>query len=267
MVRLSLSRAWDETKAVLARDGRLFLWVALALFVLPGVVLNVSVPEARAGELPSPGIWLAIGLIAIIVSLIGQLSVIRLGMGPHVSVGEAIAHGARRLLPYIAAVLMWIIPFMIVGLFLFELMGQKSAHPRPGAAFGLLLLTALGFYIAVRLLLASGVASAEARGPVAILQRSWALSKGNWWRLFAFLLLFGIGAFVLLIAVQSVMTLIAQMMLGGIGPLSLGGLVVAIVSQLVSASISVVFFVMIARIYVQLAGAGEVQPSVPSSGT
>lgn len=267
MGKLSLSRAWDETKAVLARDGRLFLWVALALFVLPGVILNVSVPEARAGDMPAPGVWLAIGLVAILVSLVGQLSVIRLGMGPHISVGEAIAHGAKRLLPYIAAVLIWIIPLMIAGLVLFELMGPKSAHPRPGAAIGLLVLTALGFYIAVRLLVASAVASAEQRGPIGILQRSWRLTHGNWWRLFAFLLLFGIGAFVLLIAVQSVMTLIAQMVLGGIGPLTLGGLVVAVVSQLVSASISIVFFVMIARIYVQLAGGGEAQSSVPSSGT
>lgn len=267
MHKVSLSAAWDETKAVLARDGRLFVAVALALFVLPGVILNVSVPEAREGQMPAPGAWVAIAIVAVLVSLVGQLSVIRLALPPHVAVGEAIAHGARRLLSYVGAVLIWLLPIMLVGAVLFELMGKDSAHPNAGAALGLLILTCVGFFLAVRMLLASAVASAESRSPIAILQRSWALSGGNWWRLFAFLLLFGIGAFVLLIAVQSVMMLIARMMLGGVGPLTLGGLLVALVSQLVSALVSVVFFVMLARIYAQLAGSGEARASVPSSGT
>jgi uncharacterized membrane protein YjgN (DUF898 family) len=93
------------------------------------------------------------------------------------------------------------------------------------------------------------------------------MTRGNWWRLFAFLLLFGIGALVLLIAVESVMSLIARMLLGGVDPLSLGGLVVAIVAQLVSAAIWTLFFVMVARIYVQLAHGAEAPASVPSSGT
>jgi len=54
-------------------------------------------------------------------------------------------------------------------------------------------------------------------------------------------------------------------MFGDIAPLTIGGLLVAIVTQLVSAIVSVIFFVIIARIYVQRAG-GEAQPSVPSSG-
>ena len=47
MSKLSLSRAWEETMAVLAHEGRLVLPVALALFVLPGLILNASMPAAE----------------------------------------------------------------------------------------------------------------------------------------------------------------------------------------------------------------------------
>ena len=98
MSKLSISRAWEESKAVLASDGKLIGTVALALFVLPGLVLNLAMPRTHSSEFPQPGPWMVIGLAAVLISLLGQLSMIRLAIGPHVSVGEAIAHGARRIL-------------------------------------------------------------------------------------------------------------------------------------------------------------------------
>jgi hypothetical protein len=263
MSKLSLSRAWEETMAVLARDGRLFLAVGLAMFVLPGLVLGVSMPVATPGQFPPGGPWVAIALIAVLVSLVGQLSVIRLSMEPHVSVGEAIVHGLRRLLPYIGAALLWLVPLLIVGSILYGVLAMNEAHPSVAAALALLVLTIVGIFLAVRLMLSSPVASAEDISPVAILRRSWTLSKGNWWRLFVFLLLFGIGALSLIWAIDSVAGLLIRLFLEDSGPRSLGGLLIAIVSQLVSAALSVVFFVMLARIYVQRSAVA----SVPSSGT
>ena len=109
----------------------------------------------------------------------------------------------------------------------------------------------IGIFLAVRLMLSSPVASAENVGSVAILRRSWQLSSGSWWRLLAFLLLFGIGAICLIWAIDSVAGLLIHLVVVDSGPRSLGGLLIAIVSQLVSATLSVVFFVMLARIYAQ----------------
>lgn len=266
MSKLSLSRAWEETTRVLGRDGRLLLAVALALFVLPGLVLDVSMPVAASGSLPPAGPWMLIAFVALLVSLVGQLAVIRLSMEPHLSVGEAITHGARRLFPYLVAVLVWIIPILLVGSVLYNLAGVSSGHPQVAVALGLLLLTLLGVFLGVRLMLSSAVASAENIGPFAILSRSWSLSAGNWWRLFIFLLLFGIGALCLLWAVEFVAGLLVHVIAEDSGPRSLGGLLLAIVRQVVSALLSVVFFVMLARIYSYLTGASKAQPSVPSSG-
>lgn len=266
MPKLSLSRAWDEAKVVLARDGRLFIAVGLALFVLPGLILNVSMPVAEPGKFPPAGPWMAVALVAVLISLVGQLAVLRLAMEPHVSVGEAIVHGIRRLLPYIAATLCWLLPILIVGSLLYGVLLENQAHPSVAAALALIALCVLFAFLAVRLMLSSPVASAENIGPIAILRRSWELSRGNWWRLFVFLLLFGIAALCLLIAVESVAGLLVRTFAADAGPRSLGGLLVSIVSQVISALLSVFFFVLLARVYVQRSGENAVQPSVPSSG-
>lgn len=266
MSKMSLSQAWEETSAVLRRDGRLFAAVALALFVLPGLVVDVSMPVASPGQFPPAGPWMAIAFIALLISLVGQLAVIRLAMEPHVTVGEAIRHGARRVLSYLASTILWLVPILVVCSALYGYLEVNQSHPSLAAALALIALCFLFAFVAVRLMLSSAVASAENIGPIAILRRSWELSKGNWWRLFAFLLLFGIGALCLLWAVDSVAGVVIRLIVDDAGPRSVGGLLAAIVSQLVSALLSVVLFVMLARIYVdRLTGVAEA--SVPSSGT
>jgi hypothetical protein len=267
MPKLSLSQAWEETRRVLARDGRLFLAVALALFVLPGLILNVSMPDGAPASLPGAGIWVAVALAALIVSLVGQLAVIRLAMEPHVAVGEAIVHGLRRLVPYVLCVMIWALPILIAGSVLYNLVGADEAHPPLAAALGLIVLSIAGIYLGVRMMLSSAIASAEPIGAVTILRRSWDLSHGNWWRLFVFLLLFFVGALCLILAVDSVAGLLVRLFAADAGPRSVGGLLVSIVSQLVSGLLSVVLFVMLARIYVQLSGAHANAVSVPRSGT
>jgi hypothetical protein len=266
MSKLSLSPAWEETLTVVARDGRLFLAVALALFVLPGLILNVSMPSFEPQQLPPMGPWILVAIAAVLVSLIGQIAVIRLAMEPHVAVGEAIRHALARLLPYVAALLIWTVPLLLVGSALYAYLAVNQTHPSVVAALALIVLCFAGAFIAVRLMLSSAVASAENIGPVAILRRSWKLSAGNWWRLFAFLFLFAIGALCLLWAVDSVVGLLVRMVVEDAGPRSVGGLINSIISQLVSALLSVGFFVMLARVYVQLSESNGAQLIEPKQG-
>ena len=49
--------------------------------------------------------------------------------------------------------------------------------------------------------------------------------------------------------------------------MSLSALVISLVVALIQAFFTVVFAVMLARIYMQLAGASGAQPTVPKSGT
>lgn len=263
--KLSLSNAWDETRDVLGREGRLLTVVALALIALPGSVQALVTPAAPPGELPEPGVWIIVALVAIVIGIIGQLAVIRLAIGPQTSVGEAIAHGARRMPVYLGAMLLWIAPFLVLAYFLMD--SIRGANPNAAAVLGFFLVMLVVLFIAVRLIIASAVASSENQGSVGILKRSWELSSGNWWRLFAFLILFLIAAMCVMIAVGAVIGVIVGLVLGAPEPMSVGALLIALVTQLAVAAVTIVFLVMLARVYLQLAGRGAAEASVPSSGT
>jgi hypothetical protein len=257
MAKVSISRAWEETKAIIARDGKLLTTVALALFVLPGVVSDLFTPQTAAGELPKLGYWTAITAIALLMALVGQLAVIRLAIGSRQTVGETIAHAFRRAPAYLGATLMWILPFAVIG----GAIAGASADNRFAPAAALIVLIAIGamMFLAIRMLMTSAVASAEDAGPIAIIKRSWELTAGNWWVLFGFFVLFILGAVFALVAISLVIGLLVKLVLGSPDPLTIGTLIVAVVGQAVAATITVLLMVMLARIYVQLSGRGQAE--------
>jgi hypothetical protein len=272
MGRLSISRAWEETKAIVARDGKLLTSVALALIALPTMISTVIMPGGRD---QSTALWVdVVIIIASLVMLAGQLALIRLAIGPSITVGAAIGHGLRRMPFYFVAAILIVIVLVIaaiplaVALTAMGIQLDQAAREASGPVLiAALLYLALLIYVAVRMIMAAPAASAEDIGPIRIIMRSWALTSGNFWRLFGFLLLFFITAIIVLLAVQSVVVLVATMILGPLDPMSASALLVAVVQALANAAVSGLFVVMIARLYVQLAQGGAAQASVPSSGT
>jgi hypothetical protein len=272
MAGLSISKAWDDTKRIVAHDGRLIASVALALVALPTAVTSLIDPKGAAG-VSGPRWMLVVMLVASLAALAGQLALVRLALGPSITVGSAIAHGLKRMPIYLLSAILIVVVLMALaipfGLALAALgvpVDAKTMPMTPGVTFVLLLFIALVVFIAVRMLMTAPVASAEDIGPVAIIQRSWSLTAGHWWRLLGFLLSFFIGAVVALLAVSAVSGAVAALLFGPIEPMSASALLVALVEALANAAITGLFAVMLARIYAQLAGSG-VQASVPSSGT
>lgn len=267
MAKLSISKAWDEVRAIIARDGSLLMTIALALFVLPGVIAEMVTPDAPAGEFPPIGYWTAVTIAALLIALVGQLAVIRLGTGSRATVGEAIGDGARRTPAYLAAGLIWLLPFLLIGAALLGIVARDPENVSAPATIGLLLLVCVMLYFAIRMLMTSAVASNESANPLAIVRRSWALTRGHALRLLGFFLVFLLGALVVVAAVGAITGILAELALGGTEPMSVGALLVSLVTQIVSAAVSVLLMLMIARIYVQLAGGGPAEATVPHSGT
>ena len=267
MAKLSISRAWDEARATLAANASLLSTIGLAMFVLPGVVGELITPAAPEGQLPPLGAWTVVAVIVVLIALVGQLAVIRLAIGSRSTVGEAIGHAARRAPVYFAATLIWILPFLLLGAVLIGMIARNPATASPGVILALFLLACVMLFFAIRMLMTSAVASAESHGPGRIIRRSWQLTAGNFWRLLVFFLLFIITLVVAAIAIGSIAGVIAELLLGGNEPMTVGALFIALVTQLVSAAVSVVLMVMLARIYVQLAGDGAVEASVPTTGS
>ena len=273
MSRLSISTAWDETKARLSSDGRLLMTVALALVAVPSAISTVVSPDSAAeGEAT-----LTTGLVVIamsLVALVGQLAIIRLAIGPSVSVGGAISHAVGRALPYLAAVIMLVLLLLILAVPLAAVlmaMGvsfEETGQPLPANAWiPMLIYFAVVIFVAVRMLMSSPVASAESVGPIRILKRSWELTRGHTAKLLGFLAMFVIALLVVLLAVSVMVGLLVRSLFGELEPMSAAALVVGLVQGLASAVATVLFCVMLARIYVQLNGAGDAEVTVPHSGT
>lgn len=271
MRSLSISAAWDETKAVLARDGRLLFSVALALVALPTAIAGIVNPGG-VNNAQTP-LWIdLVTLIASLVALAGQLALIRLALGPSITVGSAIGHGLRRMPFYFLAVLMIVFGLLLIAvpmLFILAALGVPiDRTPIPVSAplvlIGLIYF-ALICFVGVRMMMSAPAASAEAIGPIDILKRSWQLTDGHWWALFGFIAIFFVGAIVLLLAVGSAAGVLVGLTFGTIQPMSIAALIVALVQALVNAVVTTLFALMLARIYAQLAGRDEVRASVPGT--
>lgn len=274
MAAFSISRAWDETKARIAADGRLIAVVAAALLLLPQAIVAVLAPPAElAGE--QPGAWVnLVALVAGLIGIVGQIAIIRLSLVPGTSVGEAISHGVKRFLPVFAAFVILIIGVFIVLVPLMLLfgalgaLGGAEAGPRPaglGIAVALVVIAAL--LIGARLLMMMPVAAAEPGGPLHILKRSWSLASGHYFRLLGFVLLIVVAAVVVIITVQIVAGSALALMFGSISPLSFGALIYALLFGAAQAAFAAVISVMLARIYLQLSGVDSLDVTVPKTGT
>jgi hypothetical protein len=272
--RLSISRAWDETKAVAHADGRLIFVVALAFVALPSAIGQFVNPRSSmAGGGGSPGLVL-LSLAIALIGIVGQLAIIRLALGPSTTVGQAIADGARRTVPYIGAALLIVAGLVLVAIpFVGALVSmgvtfERSATPPPLSAVLLMLVyAAVVLFVGTRMLLTSPVAIGEPVGPLGMIRRSWALTRGHFWKLLGFVLLFLLGAILALGALGIAAGLIARLIAGPVEPLSVGALFVALVEGAANAFATSLFVLMVARIYVQLVGAAGAETSVPSSGT
>lgn len=269
---VSISRAWDESKAIFARDGRLLVAVALALVVLPMVVLGLVVPsDPQEGGLATSLLQLVVALIA----MIGQLALIRLAIGPATSVGAAISHGVRRfpaLLGAMLLLLLLIIALLIPVTLVLAAIGavdvENPTRALTGAAVGvmvLLLIAALA--LSVKFLLTAPVASAEKAGPITILKRSWSLTNGHYWKLLGFLLLLLILAVVLMAAAGAIGGILGAVISPGLEVYSIGALVLALFTGIAQGAFTVLSAVMLARIYVQLSGRESLDVTVPKTGT
>lgn len=266
MARLSIGKAWEETVAFVKREGQLLFPVAFLFLALPLVVLQQMMPPELMAELeraqPGPGgqavpqfpasLWLGV-VLTMIITLIGALTLYALSLRPGISVGEAMRLGVRRLPVLIASGLLLALGVFAIALLLAVLLvllgfmvGTAALSAlTSGLMFGAIL------FVGVRMLLLQAVAIDRPVGPVQIVRQSWALTRGQFWRLLGFLIVLILLVSVVQLAVQSIFGVIGGL-LGGADLARFAG---SIALAAISAVIQVYFMVMTARIYRQLSDA------------
>jgi hypothetical protein len=253
MQQMSIGRAWDEMREVLRRDGSLIATVGLALMVLPGVIADMVRPPVPAGQMAEPGWWSLFQFLALLIGVIGQLAVVQIALGSGRSVGQAISHGARRTPAFIGATMLWVLPMVLLFAPFIRRIQANPTSPDPTSMLVIFLLSLVLLFLAVRLLFTTPIASAEPVGPIAILRCSWEMTRGRWWRLCGFLILFFIAAVIIVTAVTSVVGVLVGLADGPPEPWSIGALIVALTSQILSALLTILLVVLLTRLYVQQA--------------
>lgn len=250
MTRLSIGRAWDETKAVLGSELRLLLPVVLTFGVLPGTLLGTVMPTPPTGGQGSPLLLAGLILVAFLTYW-GVVAVQRIAIRSGEQVGEAVRRSALPTLKVLTATILISIPLAILLTPFIPALLAGDEAAKASAALAILGVLILLLLPLSRALLAFPVAAVEGRGVLAMLARSWRLTRGNSFKLFGlslvFLLLLGLATWAATAAVGTVVLLIA----GQPEPLSVSALALSLGSQLAQAAIALPFSVLLARLYRQ----------------
>lgn len=268
-MKLSIGKAWDETSAFLGREARLVAPVALAMFALPTVLAEWAYPGGNA--VGGAG-WLMIPVLLAVLA--GQMTIVLLVNGWRGSIGEALGKAARRLPVLVGALMIVFLPIAVLATLVIggTLVGAGITDPAavtpaalakmPAFLWLVLVLVILFLILGVRLFPVSAIAASEAVGPIALLKRSWRLTRGVFWRLLALVLLLGLAGLILSSAVTMVVGSVATLAVGEPKAFNTSALIVALASGLIGALVSTVSAAMAGRVYAQLAAP---EPSVPAA--
>jgi hypothetical protein len=269
-VRLSLSKAWDESRRVVARDFRLLSAVALALIVLPQTIFGAFAAPATPGDV-SAAAQLAL-LVVALIAFAAQIALSRLAIPPSTAVGQAISRGLARCLVLFAAFVILVLGLMLLMIPIFALAAAAGIWQAPAAGtpppVSILVFIVIGLALVFAAFqLTVPVAAAESGGPIHLLRRSWKLARGNYARLLAFMGMVIVGLVVVWLASQLVAGVSTTLLFGPPKAGSVSALLSAFIASVFQGAYTTVTAVMLGRMYVQLTGAGEAQASVPTTGT
>jgi len=249
---LSISTAWNETAAFVKREAGLLFPIALAFLALPSIVAQYLMPAVEPGQQPELGGWVFLLIPLIVLSTIGTLAVSSLALRPAQTVGSAISHGARRLLPTLGAFVVLALLTAVLLVPIAILIALLGLDERRTVALSLILFVFVFSYFWIRFLMISPSAVTERLGPVGLLKQSWQLTRGHFVKLIGFVSLLSIVFVVALMAVTLVVGTIATVLAGPPEPGSLSYLISLVVTGILGAIFSVYLSVSVARIYAQL---------------
>ncbi|MBV8971122.1 MAG: hypothetical protein JO290_02395 [Sphingomonadaceae bacterium] len=230
---LDLARLWRDTLA----DTRALLplvWpVAGAFVLLPTVFIDLYGPPLpkTPAELTLRQVLILL-VIPGLIALVAQATVIRLALDRQRGVGRSVGEALR------GSLAAW--PLVIA----------VQALSALGIAPGVMLLILPGVYVAGRLMPALPLAL-DGAGPVAAVERAWALTAGNGWRAVGFLLLL-VGWSFLISAAAGIGGAIVVKLFAAAGAKGIGVLVASTFDGIVAALFAIVSAVATTTVYRQL---------------
>ena len=270
---VKIGSVWDSTTDVLAGRAALLVPLAAMTFFLPAVVQNAV--KLYGGT--SPGIAVAglfVGIVLLVISLWGQLATLAIASDPNTTLHSAGQRATRRLPADLLVLLILgglalllfvpiVIALVATGYDFAALSAWDGVGPlpplSPGAAAFIALYTLVlivgGLWISARLFLVNAVILNEARG-IGAIGRSFQLTRGLGLKLIGVALLFVIVFLVATLAAQSVVGLVARLLLGPAN-ITTAKFLAAVAGAALMAAFTVVVQVFAARLFAAVHGDGQ----------
>jgi uncharacterized membrane protein len=238
--KLEIGRVFSDTFAVI-RHRPLVLFIPTLLLSFPGAgfnYVNLQRTAAGAATAASPLAGFNPAFVLIFVAILPVLALVGAAViasqmyvavsdleGRRPDLGEIIGVSLRKMLPTIGLMILWAL----------------------GVTFGLILLIVPGIILAMVWSASLPAVVAEQPGVFGAFSRSRDLTRGNRWRIFGFLILVWLAASILEGVIIGVIG-VAGLMAGHQGPNPLS----IVLLSLLGAAYSVVLYVALAAIFVQL---------------
>ena len=267
--KLDMGLAWTQATGLIGANKDTVGAIAGLFFFLPGLALALLAPELAspqpagpAGSDPQAAFegmmnqltqayaenWPIFAAVTI-AQFVGSLSLLALLTDRgHPTVGEALTTGLKSSPSYLAAQILSTMGIALaigLPLGLVAAAGSLTTTVLVG-----LVLVVVGIYMFIKFsLLAPVVAIDGELNPFAALARSWRLTKGNSFRIAAFLVLLFVTIGIIAALVSGILGLVLAAFGSSIAAIGNG-----IVSAAVNTLVGVIFLVVIAAIHRQLAG-------------
>lgn len=259
-MKFSMSAAWNEAMAMFSANREVLLIVAGIFFFLPSVITALVMPDFQQTMMSNPEAfqteikvmyaswgWLFfLMLLAQIVGYLALLSLLRDHNRP--TVGEAIRAGLVGLLPAIGT---YFVMVLAMGLALGLLIGLAVAINVTAVSVIVGVLCFVAFvYMTVKFSLAAPVIALDKVGnPFKVLARSWALTKGNSFRIFLFYFLI----FICYMVISMIVGIPLGLLMLAIGT-KVGLFINGVVSGALAAVVGSLFVAVLASVHRQLSG-------------
>jgi len=263
---LSIEDAFQWTQRFAAREWKLILPVAFAFIALPQLAFNLAVPPALADAIAKGNFqlvtqsiqaapWVMVGAIVVqLFGLAGALSISALALVPRISVREAIGLGLQRLFVLVAAFLLF---FFAAVLAITVAAGVLQLLRLNALTQTTLLLGIMAGLVAVfwmRLIVLAAVIVASRAGPIAAIRLAWDLTAGAFWRILGCMLIYGVGAQVVVLASTFAIGTLLVIACGAAGIPALGPVLSLVYLALIKSVFWAGFHTLAVAIYRQLGG-------------
>lgn len=265
--RFDSNRAWLEASGAVNANRDALIALAGVFIALPAFALTVLLPQPE----PQPGAdmdaamelaavyfrenWLALVALGLL-STLGTMAMLTLfGHASRPTVGEAIRKGLAA--TPIAILAQMIVGFVMTGLVLAPLALFSLAGSKALAMLGLTAGLVIAAWFWTRTSLTTPIIAAETRrNPLAAVQRSFALTRGNAGRLVLFLFLLVLAFVIAGQVLQWSVTLLVQLVAGP----DAGTITGALIASMVQAAMAVYLAAAMTSSYRQLDGASQPGP-------